>query len=242
MAYTSGMPGLARRRRPGPRTSRPALPVASARAALPTLRVVNAAELFDGLVAIVRQVTQEVERLDTDGVAGLVARGLGTPHLFGHRLPASARWPQLSEHAEDLARGSWRDVLAGLGYTLEELPRRGHLARAGGRLALVVHPQRSADHFARLDEEGRLPEGALLAACEAHGARYGLLAAGTRMRLLRAAGEEGGAATRYLELDAAALEPSDRPLLGLLSPDYLVDGDLDELLAEARDPLRSCAS
>ncbi len=183
----------------------------------------------------VRQVAQEVERLDTEGVAGLAVRGLGTEYLYGRRLPASDRWPHLTRHAQGLPRGSWRDVLAALGYELTELPRRGYLARAEGRPALVVHPQRSADRFARLDSDGRLPEGALLAACTEHNVRYGMLAAGTRMRLLRAADDEGGAATSYLELDAAALEPEQRPLLGLLSPQYLVEGGFDSLMVDARD-------
>jgi hypothetical protein len=93
----------------------------------------------------------------------------------------------------------------------------------------------SAEEFARLDEVGRLPEGALLTACETQGAPYGMLAAGTRMRLLRAAGDDGGAATKYLELDSASLEPGSRPLLGLFAPAYLAEDGFDEILREARD-------
>jgi acetyl esterase/lipase len=55
------------------------------------------------------------------------------------------------------------------------------------------------------------------------------------MRLLQAAGDDGGAATTYLELDAAKLEPADRPLLGLLAPAYLAEGGFEEVLREARD-------
>ncbi len=55
------------------------------------------------------------------------------------------------------------------------------------------------------------------------------------MRLLRAAGEEAGQATRFLELDAGLLEPDARPLLGLLAPPYLAEGEFAELLGEARD-------
>jgi hypothetical protein len=100
---------------------------------------------------------------------------------------------------------------------------------------VVIHPRGEAAHFARLDEHGRLPEGALIADCRAHGARYGILAAGPRLRLLAAGDEDAGSATRYLELDASALEPETRPLLGLLSPRYLVGGELQALLTEARD-------
>ena len=129
----------------------------------------------------------------------------------------------------------WREALEALGYTVEELPRRGYLAKAGGRPALVIHPRKTAEEFARLDEAGRLPEGALLAACAAHNAPFGMLAAGPRMRLLRVAGDDGGAATTYLELDAAKLEREDRPLLGLLAPAYLADGGFAEVIREARD-------
>jgi hypothetical protein len=64
---------------------------------------------------------------------------------------------------------------------------------------------------------------------------YGILAAGPRLRLLAAGDEDAGSATRYLELDASALEPETRPLLGLLSPRYLAGGELQALLTEARD-------
>jgi len=38
-----------------------------------------------------------------------------------------------------------------------------------------------------------------------------------------------------LELDAAKLEPVDRPLLGLLAPAFLAEGGFEEVLREARD-------
>ena len=188
-----------------------------------------------GRVEAIRRLAEELERLDADGVPGLLVRGLGTRHLFSTRLPAGERWQDLAALADDLPITGWREVLDGLGYELTELPRRGYVAKAGRRPTLVIHPHRSAEEFARLDEAGRLPEGALLAACEQNGAPYGILAAGTRMRLLRAIGDDGGAATTYLELDAAKLEPEDRPLLGLLAPAYLADGGFDDVLREAGD-------
>jgi hypothetical protein len=68
-----------------------------------------------------------------------------------------------------------------------------------------------------------------------NGIEYEILAAGPRLRLLAAGDEDAGSATRYLELDASALEPETRPLLGLLSPRYLAGGELQALLTEARD-------
>ena len=183
----------------------------------------------------VRLLHEELDRLDDERIAGLRVRGLGTEHLYGQRLPHSPRWARLTDLVDGINRSGWRELLSDLGYTVEALQPQGYLAKADGRPALVVHPRAQAWLFARLDDEGRLPEGALLADCRAHGAPYGLLAAGTRMRLLAAGTDEAGAATRYLELDSAALEPRMRPLLGLLAPTYLSDGGFREVLSDARD-------
>ena len=183
----------------------------------------------------VRLLAEELDRLDTERIAGLKVQGLGTEHLYGSRLPVSRRWAQLREIADGASRVGWRELLNDLGYTIEPLQPAGYLAKAGGHPAIVVHPHANAFMFARLDDQGRLPEGALIAACRTHGAAYGLLASGSRLRLLAAGPDEAGATTRYLELDAAALEPQMRPLLGLLSPAYLVEGAFRDVLGEARD-------
>ncbi|MBI2683948.1 MAG: hypothetical protein HYX33_00925 [Actinobacteria bacterium] len=188
-----------------------------------------------GRLEAVRHLAEEVARLDTEGVAGLTVRGLGTEHLFKRRLPASLRWSALRERVEGVRADDWRALLVGLGYELEPLPHRGVLARASGRPALVVHSFQSAAQFARLDDQGRLPEGALVSACMEHGVAFGLLVAGSRLRLLSTSAAEAGTTTRYLDLDVATLEPADRPLLGLLAPESLVDGELAAVLAEARD-------
>jgi hypothetical protein len=194
----------------------------------------TAAEL--GRVAAIRRLAEELQRLDADGVPGLVVRGLGTAHLYGTRLLAQEkRWAELAELSAKVPASGWREALEALGYEIAELPKRGFLAKSQGRPTLVIHPYRSAMEFARLDEAGRLPEGALLTACDANGAPFGMLAAGTRMRLMRAAGDGGGASTRYLELDCASLEPESRPLLGLLAPAYLAGDGFGEVLHEARD-------
>lgn len=189
-----------------------------------------------GRVAAIRRLAEELERLDSDGVPGLIVRGLGTTHLYATRLPAQEkRWAELEELGSKVPASGWREALEALGYEISELAKRGFLAKSEGKPALVIHPHRSAGEFARLNEAGRLPEGALLTACDANGAPFGMLAAGTRMRLLRAAGDDGGAATHYLELDCASLEPQSRPLLGLLAPRYLVGDGFGEVLEEARD-------
>lgn len=183
----------------------------------------------------IRQVAQEVERLDTEGVAGLAVRGLGSVHLYATRLPKSGRWATLEELTRGLSPVGWREVLSGLGYEVAPLPKRGYLASSAGKPVIVVHPRQSADQFARLDEAGRLPEGALVADCLASGAPFGLLAAGARMRLLRAGRDDAGSTMRYLELDPTAMEPDFLPLVGLLAPALLASGGFEELLVEARD-------
>jgi hypothetical protein len=188
-----------------------------------------------GKLEAVRQVAQEVERLDTEGVAGLAVRGLGSEHLYAKRLPRSKRWGALLELTQGLSTVGWREILTGLGYEVTSLPKRGYLASSGGKPVIVVHPRKSADQFARLDEAGRLPEGALVADCLASGAPYGLLAAGARMRLLRAGRDDAGSTMRYLELDPTAMEPEYMPLVGLLAPACLASGGFEELMVEARD-------
>lgn len=207
---------------------------------LRTVRAESLRELIsrtEGMSSLeaVRHVAQEIDRLDTERIAGVSIRGLGTQHLLSVRLPQSSRWAELSQLQPAEGKAEWRDVLTGLGYELERRERRGWLAKANGQPVLVIHPKRSAAEFARLDEDGRLPEGALLADCEASGAPFGMQTAGSRMRLFRASGEEAGQTTRYLELDAHLLEPDARPLLGLLAPQYLAEGGFATLLSEARD-------
>ncbi len=206
------------------------------------LRVVEAGRLLDVLrrlpelspLEAVRTLAEELDRLDRRTVAGLVVRGLGTDHLYRERLRASPRWAPLAALAPDAA-GDWRDLLQELGYVLERLPARGYLARHGQRPVAVVWPLADPAAFSRLDPEGRPPEGVLLNDCLRHGARYGLLASGARVRLFEASPASGSAVGRYLELDASTVAPEDRPLLGLLSPAYLAEGGLEAALAEARD-------
>lgn len=182
----------------------------------------------------VRVLAEELDQLDRTGVAGLVVRRLGTEYLLTEKLPRSPRWAQLATDAEGAA-GEWREVLTALGYALEALPARGYLARFEGKPVAVVWPLPSPADFAKLDAEGRPPEGLVVNECAQHGAPYGLLTAGSRFRLLEAEPEAGSAVARYLELDAAALADEHRPLLGLLAPPSLADGGFDSLMREARE-------
>lgn len=181
----------------------------------------------------VRTLAEELDHLDRSGVAGLVVRGLGTEHLYARRLPESARWSQLAGAAAEL-HGEWRELLTQLGYELEELQPRGYLARANGEPVAVVWPVADPAAFAKLDSEGRPPEGLVVNECLRTGAPYALLAAGSRLRLLEARPASGSSVARYLELDAAALDEEHRPLLGLLAPELLAAGGFAALLDDAR--------
>src|SRR5439155_24020825 len=83
--------------------------------------------------------------------------------------------------------------------------------------------------------EGRPPEGVLIADCLQEGVPFGLLASRGRLRLFEAKPASGSAVARYLELDAGSLPREDRPLLGLLAPEYLAGDGFETLMREARD-------
>jgi hypothetical protein len=181
-----------------------------------------------------RELTEELERLDRSGVSGLQVRGLGTEHLFRERLRKDSRWAGLAELTDGLT-DEWRPLFESLGYEVEQLPARGYLLRFEGSPVAVVRPLADAAAFSKLDPEGRPPEGLLVEDCVREGAPYGLLVSGGRLRLFEAKPEAGSSVGRYLELDAAALTEEDRPLLGLLSPQYLASGDFAHLMRDARD-------
>jgi hypothetical protein len=91
--------------------------------------------------------------------------------------------------------------------------------------------------FARLDRDGRPPEGALSLDCADEGVPYGMLVHGDRLRLFRMVTDPGAAAstTSYLELDVAALRELERPLIGLFAPVSLrPGGHFQRLIEDAR--------
>jgi Eco57I restriction-modification methylase len=205
------------------------------------LRVVGAQQLLRVLERLpsrpplqaVRELAEELERLDRLGVGGLAVRGLGTLHLYTTRLRTPERWMGL-EAATVGVGGEWREVLVGLGYEVEQQPQRNWMVRYEGRPVALVRPLADAAAFARLDPDGRPPEGVLVDDCLRAGTPYGFLAAGGRLRLMEAAPATGSAVTNYLELDIGALAPEDRPLIGLFAPAMLADGGFAALMEEAR--------
>ena len=187
-------------------------------------------------LAAVREVAAELDRLDQSAIPGLKLHGLLTIHTLDFRLRQDqARWPGLKAAAASVpATADWQRTLIALGYDLQRRPGRGFLIRHGGTPVAVVHPKADPVEFARLDPDGRPPEGLLVNDARADGAPFGLLASGSRLRLFDADASYGPATARYLELDATALRPEDRPFLGLLGPAYLGEGGLRQLEDDAR--------
>ena len=180
---------------------------------------------------------REFIRIEESALPGLRVKELLTPHFVRERLTVSQE--QLDgtlEGVSETAAKDWNPLFRGLGYRLEQLPDRGWLLRDVAGPPVVLHPLADADSFGRLTLDGALPEGLLLAACDQHGANWGVLASSGRYRLFQRRPEFGAAGGQYIEIDADELEPESRFSLGLLSPQSLrEDGWLVAWAREARD-------
>ena len=180
----------------------------------------------------VRRIAADLTRMTGDGFD---VNGLLTRHTLKHRLRRDpSRWDKATELTRSLlSTDTWRHVFFKLGYTVEQLPQRGHLARASGGPVAVIHPKRTASELGHTDHQGRPPEGLLLEDCEAQGAPFGVLAHGGRFRLFDARSESP--ASEWLEFDLRRLGADLRPYLALLSPRYLAEGGFAALRTEARN-------
>ena len=201
------------------------------------LRVLrDAVEQQSGVLAS-RHLTAALARYDRTETPGLAVRGLLTSHTLTERFLRLPRWRVAREEATRAvghlaADADWPTLLRALGWNLAPLPDRGWIAQDGAKPVAAILPFAPATDFAKLDRQGRPPEGRLLALCEQHGVRYGFLASGERLRLFDA--QSPAAASAWLELDAAALGPGERPLLGVLGPESLAQGLFEELAEDAR--------
>ena len=168
----------------------------------------------------VRRIADDLTRIGGDG---LTVNGLLTRHTLEYRFQGDQRrWESAAEEVEAVKpTDSWQHVVRKLGYTLQQLPRRGYLARYQGRPLAVIHPKRKARDLARVDSQGRPPEGLLLSDCEAQGAQFGILAQGSRFRLFDA--QSSSPASEWLEVDIRLLREERLPFLALLAPSYLAD-------------------
>ena len=180
----------------------------------------------------VRRLGDELTRIAGDG---LTVHGLLTRHTLEHRFRGdSSRWSAAKGVIEGIKpTDSWRQVLSRLGYTLQQLPTRGYLARHKGRPVAVIHPKARARDLSRVDRQGRPPEGLLLTDCEAQGASYGILAQGSRFRLFDAG--SASPASQWLEVDTRLLGPDRLPFLALLTPRFLAGDRFRAIRQEARN-------
>ena len=180
----------------------------------------------------VRRIADDVTRIGGDG---LTFHGLLTPHTLEYRFKGDpARWTSAADQVRGVRPGdSWRAALTKLGYTLQQLPNRGHLARHKGRPIAVIHPKAAARDLGRVDRQGRPPEGLLVEDCEAQGTDFGILAQGARFRLFDA--RSATPAGEWLELDIRLLGKDRLPFLALLAPPSLAEGGFSALRDEARD-------
>ncbi len=179
----------------------------------------------------VRRLTADLNRAAGDGLA---LNGLLTRHTLESRFKGDpARWTAARDAVAALPTpgSAWRQMLAALGYRLERLPQRGYLAFHEGKPVAVVHPKKTAGELARLDRDGRPPEGLLAADCKERGAKYGILAFGGRFRLFDVDSPHG--TRQWLELDDALLDRKRRPFLALLAPPSLAEGGFAALQEEA---------
>ncbi len=154
-----------------------------------------------------------LERMDREGIPGIVVRGLLTKHLLTRRLPRDhpGEWDRLQESAKKVRAGrSWRENFAALGYRPEERRESGYLLRdADDRPIAVVQPLPDPEAFSRMTAQGSPPEGLLVAQCRRERVAWGLLATDERFRLFPAETPVGAATARYLEIDIVTTEPDD---------------------------------
>ncbi|MDE0122495.1 MAG: hypothetical protein OXS33_12335 [bacterium] len=180
----------------------------------------------------VRRIADDLTRIGGDG---LIVNGLLTRHTLEYRFKGDPnRWASATEDVGGVKpTDSWQHVVGKLGYALQQLPERGYLARYEGKPVALIHPKRQARDLARVDSQGRPPEGLLLSDCEPHGARFGILAQGSRFRLFDA--HSASPASEWLEVDVRLLQKERLPLLALLAPSFLAHGGFAALRSEARN-------
>ena len=180
----------------------------------------------------VRRIADDLTRIGGDG---LTVNGLLTRHTLEYRFKGdSARWASAAEEVGAVKpTDSWQHVVRKLGYALQQLPQRGYLVRFDGKPVALIHPKRRARDLARVDSQGRPPEGLLLSDCEAHGAQFGILAQGSRFRLFDA--RSASPASEWLEVDIRLLQEDRLSFLALLAPSFLANGGFAALRSEARN-------
>ena len=185
-----------------------------------------------------RSLGRDIAALAAQDVAGVTVRGLLTGHYVRTRLEQQADLRAPLAEAAEPAKGKrdWRGALTALGFELRQREERGYEAVHGGRVLAIVHPKATPDEFARMDEQGRLPEGVLLADCQKENVPWGIMTVGSRLRLFDAQAARGAASERWIDVDLLQLPPEYFHLVGLLAPSALGEGgSWPRLVEDARD-------
>lgn len=184
--------------------------------------------------ARLRWLTRELQRLGLSDTPGVLVRGLLTEHTL-ERWRNGDRWEGAKRATAAIRpKDTWRGLLGKLGYELEQRPD-GYFLRVGAAPVAAVIAFSESDDFDRFDKDNRPPEGRLADLCASANLRYGMLAAGGRLRLFRFDALDGSGASDWIELDAEALRDEDRPFLALFAAESLAaGGGFEEVLSDSR--------
>ena len=130
------------------------------------IQSVNAELLADSLQQLtelpafdaIRRIADDLTRIGGDG---LTVNGLLTRHTLEYRFKGdTARWKSATEEVRAVKPAdSWQHVLRKLGYAVQQLPRRGYLARHQGRPVALIHPKGKARDLARVEFPGSSTRG-----------------------------------------------------------------------------------
>lgn len=169
-------------------------------------------------VGRIHWLSRQLERLA--GVRGVLVRGLEGEEALG-RLRGTDWWEKAKERTASIRSGDgWREILAALGYRIEQRPVGYALRSGGGAMAAVVIPCRESADFDAWGW-GLPPEARLAELARAEGVGCGMFAADDRLRLFRFDAPDGRGETGWIELDAAALGEENRPFLALFAADAI---------------------
>lgn len=186
-------------------------------------------------------IERELRRIEESVLPGIRVKELLTPHYMRTRMKDTRHRRNLETAAANIKRitrnDNWRTIFRQLGYSIQQLPKQGHLLTHQNQRTAVVLPLKNPEHFSRMDENGQLPDGLVLNECKAQGAHWGILASNTRFRIFQANPNIGSATARYIEIDAQELNKEDHLYIGVLAPQALKpdDGWLTKWANEARD-------
>ena len=168
-------------------------------------------------VGRIHWISRQLERLA--GVRGVLVRGLEGEEAL-ERLRGTDWWEKAKERTASIRSGDgWREILAALGYRIEQCPV-GYALRSGGAVAAVVIPCRESADFDAWGW-GLPPEARLAELARAEGVGCGMFAADDRLRLFRFDAPDGEGETGWIELDAVTLGEENRPFLALFAADAL---------------------